>query len=109
MAPTPKKASFELAAQYLKLAGHPARLQILHRLLEGEASVTALQNHVRLTQAMTSQHLKALFISGILDRRREGTFIYYRLSSDIGKPLTECMAECSVLWSRGAGSRRPNT
>jgi len=95
---TPTRAGFELAANYLKVLGHPARLQILHFIREDEESVTSIQKFIQLTQAMTSQHLKVLYATGLIERRRGGTSIYYRLSQDIGQKLLGCLHSCPTLW-----------
>lgn len=96
---TPSKASLKRAAALMKVLSHPARLQILFFVESDEAKVTAIQKHVRLTQAMTSQHLKVLFESGYLDRRREGTSIFYKLSKGQGKKILPCLQKCTDLWT----------
>jgi ArsR family transcriptional regulator len=79
--------------------GHPARLQILQFVEGGEETVTSIQKHVGLTQAMTSQHLKMLFEAGLVRRRRQGTSIFYRVTDDLGSKMLICLRGCSDLWS----------
>ena len=97
-APSPTRASFARAAQLLKVLGHPARLQILYFVEVGEEAVTAIQEHVGLTQAMTSQHLKILHNVGLIQRRRQGTTIFYSLSPTLGRSILEGLRGCSELW-----------
>jgi DNA-binding transcriptional ArsR family regulator len=94
----PSPASLEKPARLLKVLGHPARLQILFFIEGSEETVTAIQNHVGLTQAMTSQHLKILYEAGLIERRREGTSIYYRVSKKLGTELLPCLRDCKELW-----------
>ncbi|UCD36996.1 MAG: winged helix-turn-helix transcriptional regulator [Fidelibacterota bacterium] len=96
---TPTEAAFSRAARLLKVLGHPARMQILHFIEGGEETVSAIQKHVGLTQAMTSQHLKILFEAGLIQRRRQGTSIYYRVTEKLGKILLPCLRDCRELWT----------
>ncbi len=86
------------AARLLKVLGHPARLQILHFVEEREETVTAIQKHLDLTQAMTSQHLKLLNAAGLVTRRRQGTSILYRLSERLGLSMLSSLRGCRELW-----------
>ena len=95
---TPTRASLARAASLLKIMSHPARLQILYFIESSEETVTAIQRHVGLTQAMTSQHLKILREAGFIQRRRQGTSIFYRITADPGKKLLECARNCQALW-----------
>ena len=92
------KTNLRRAATLLKVLSHPARLQILFFVEDKEKKVSAIQKHVRLSQAMTSQHLKRLFESGYLDRRREGTSIHYKLSKEQGQKILPCLEGCTALW-----------
>lgn len=103
---TVSKANLKRAAALMKVLSHPARLQILFFIEDKEEKVSAIQKHVRLTQAMTSQHLKVLFESGYLDRRREGTSIFYKLSKGQGKKILPCLQDCSDLWVGPAIGKR---
>jgi DNA-binding transcriptional ArsR family regulator len=60
--------------------GHPARVRILELLVDGERSVGALQDALDLDSGGTSQHLAALRRIGLVDSRKEGTSVYYRVS-----------------------------
>jgi DNA-binding transcriptional ArsR family regulator len=94
----PSATGLQKTARLLKVLGHPARLQILHFIEGSEETVTAIQEHVGLTQAMTSQHLKTLYEVGLIGRRREGTSIYYRVSRNLGEQLLPCLRDCRELW-----------
>lgn len=63
----------------LRSIDHPARLQILLAIGEDEACVCHLQALLGWRQAYISQHLMAMRKAGILQSRRNGRFVYYRL------------------------------
>lgn len=68
----------------LALVANAKRLLILCELVQGEHSVSALQAAVGLSQSALSQHLAKLREAGMVDTRREGQTIHYRISdSDI--------------------------
>lgn len=67
-------------ANLLKTLSHPARLMIVCTLIEGEYSVGELEHKVNLQQPHLSQHLTVLRGSGIVETRREGKQIFYRLT-----------------------------
>ncbi len=73
--PTAKKIS-----RVLRQVSHPARIRILLTIGEGETCVCHLEAALGYRQAYISQHLMALRKAGLLQTRREGRFIYYRLS-----------------------------
>ena len=64
----------------LKAISPTPRIHILLSIGDGEACVCHLEAMLGLRQAYISQHLMALRQAGILTTRREGRYIYYRLS-----------------------------
>ncbi len=74
------QAHAEQAAQLLKSLAHPARLRVLCRLVEGQASVTELQAQVGLSMSALSQHLAVMREGGLVTTRREAQTIYYTLA-----------------------------
>lgn len=67
-------------ADYLKVLGSPIRVKILLSIGYGEACVCHLEARLKKRQAYISQHLMVLRDAGILETRRDGKFIYYRVS-----------------------------
>jgi len=61
--------------------GHPARVRILELLRDGERSVGSLQVELGLDSGGTSQHLAALRGIGVVESRREGTSVFYRVDN----------------------------
>lgn len=70
---------FNQVAHYFGLLSDPTRLRILSVLCLEERSVNEVVERVGLTQANTSRHLNILYRAGVVDRRREGTSILYRV------------------------------
>ena len=85
--PSPDAASnvradpvYVLKAQFFRVLGHPVRIRILELLSErGEMTVGELQAGLNLDSSGTSQHLSALKQLGVLDSRRAGTNVHYRI------------------------------
>ncbi len=66
-------------ARLFHALGQPARLKILMAIGGGEACVCHLEAALGMRQAYISQQLMALRLDDIVEIRREGRFIYYRL------------------------------
>jgi rhodanese-related sulfurtransferase/DNA-binding transcriptional ArsR family regulator len=62
-----------------KALGNPHRLELLELLAQGERTVDALATESGLTMANASQHLQALREAGLVETRKEGLFVHYRL------------------------------
>jgi DNA-binding transcriptional ArsR family regulator len=70
---------YVVKAQFFRALGHPVRIRILELLSEGERTVGDLQALLQLDSSGTSQHLAALRQQGVLESRRAGTSVYYRI------------------------------
>jgi DNA-binding transcriptional ArsR family regulator len=70
---------YVLKADFFRILGHPVRVRILELLRDGERTVGDLQGQLGLDSSGTSQHLGALRRQGLLESRREGTSVYYRV------------------------------
>ena len=66
-------------ADFLRVLGHPVRVRIVELLRDGERSVGDLQAELNLDSSGTSQHLGVLRRQGVLETRKEGTSVYYRV------------------------------
>lgn len=78
----PKRALFAELATVARALGHEHRVEFLEHLAQGERSVEALARLTGLSMANASQHLQQLRRAGLLDARRDGKFILYRLADD---------------------------
>ncbi len=70
------------ATDFLKALGHEGRLMILCRLVEGECSVTELEDLLSARQAAVSQQLARLRLEGLVKTRRDGKVMYYSLADE---------------------------
>ena len=66
-------------AQLFRVLGHPVRIRALELLMDGERTVGDLQVALGLDSSGASQHLAALRQQGVLESRRAGTSVYYRI------------------------------
>jgi ArsR family transcriptional regulator len=78
----PKLALFTEFAAVAKALGHAHRLELLEQLAQGERPVEVLADRTGLSIANASQHLQQMRRAGLVTNRREGKFVYYRLSDD---------------------------
>lgn len=70
---------YEHTASKLKVMGHPVRLQILDMLRLGEICVCHIERALDKRQAYISQQLMTLRDAGLVDSRKDGLQVYYRL------------------------------
>lgn len=70
---------FEAQAQIFKVLTHPARLAIIEILRDGEHCVCHMEAHLGLRQAYISQQLAVLREGGLIQDRRDGWNIFYRV------------------------------
>ncbi|MBF0180596.1 MAG: metalloregulator ArsR/SmtB family transcription factor [Magnetococcales bacterium] len=75
-----KQELFEHLARVGKAVGQGHRLEILEFLAQGERSVEALARLTGLSVANTSKHLQLLRQAGLVQGRKEGLYVHYRLS-----------------------------
>lgn len=75
-------------AELLKVIAHPIRICIISGLIEtGEANVTHMQTCVGTPQSTLSQHLQKLKAAGIVETRRNGLEIYYKVNNELVEKL----------------------
>ncbi len=72
----------EKIAEVLQVISPPARIAILLAIGRGEACVCHLEAILGWRQAYISQHLMALRKADILQDRREGRYVYYRIKDE---------------------------
>lgn len=71
---------YENLAELFKGLAHPTRIQILVLLREGEVCVCHIEAALNKRQAYVSQQLMTLREAGLVESRREGLQVYYRLA-----------------------------
>jgi ArsR family transcriptional regulator len=85
----------ELIADRFRALSEPTRIKLLDRLREGEATVLGLTELIGTTQQNVSKHLGVLQRAGVVARRKEGNFAYYRIVDE--GVLSMCEAVCGSL------------
>lgn len=87
--------TLELIAERFRLLGDPMRLRLLQSLEGGERSVADLVAATGAQQASVSKHLQLLLRGGLVDRRRQGMFVFYSVSDD--RVFELCDVVCGSL------------
>jgi len=75
----------------LKALGDETRIKILQHLLDGEKCACSIVPFVGKAQPTVSQHLKILEEAGVLESRREGVNIWYKLKSREAKQIMKVL------------------
>lgn len=84
-----KDALYDGFAEVAKAMANGRRAELVDVLAQGERHVDELADEIGQSVANTSFHLRTLATTGLVTTRREGTRIYYRLTSD----------RVAVLWA----------
>ncbi|MCW3150359.1 metalloregulator ArsR/SmtB family transcription factor [Stutzerimonas stutzeri] len=75
------RANAAAAGRLLKALANPDRLLLLCQLTQGERNVSEIERLLGIQQPTLSQQLGVLRREGLVETRREGKQIYYRISS----------------------------
>jgi rhodanese-related sulfurtransferase/DNA-binding MarR family transcriptional regulator len=86
-----KAALFDALAESAKALANGRRAELIDVLAQGERSVEDLALEIDQTVANTSQHLQRLLRAGLVRTRRDGTRIFYDLSSPLVSTLWRTM------------------
>ena len=71
----------QLLANVFKALAHPTRLQIIQLLQNGPLCVCDILPQIEAEQSNTSQHLAVMRTQGILDNKKDGSMVIYRVKS----------------------------
>lgn len=82
LVPEQMRASAGLAVDFLKVLANEDRLLLLCQISQAESSVGQLQEALDIQQPTLSQQLGVLRRSGLVNTRKEGKLVYYRLAND---------------------------
>ena len=77
-----KDALFAAFAEVAKALGSGRRTEIVDVLAQGDRSVDEIAGEIDQSVANASHHLQALARAGLISSRRDGTRVFYTLSSD---------------------------
>jgi rhodanese-related sulfurtransferase/DNA-binding transcriptional ArsR family regulator len=84
-----KNRLYALFARIGKALSNPSRLEILELLAQRERTVESLANELRLSLANTSQHLQTLRQAALVETRKDGLYVHYRLASTAVSALSD--------------------
>ena len=78
----------------LRAVAEPTRLRLLALCSQGDLTVSELVGILSQSQPRVSRHLKLLTDAGLLDRKREGSWVFYGLAHrGAGAPLVRCLLD----------------
>jgi DNA-binding transcriptional ArsR family regulator len=77
----------------------PSRRAIFESLMRGEAAVKDLTARFDISQPAVSQHLAALKDAGLVNARRDGRLVYYRVEPRGMRPLIDWIAHYRAFWT----------
>ena len=77
-----KQKIYSQVARTGKAVCHGHRLELLEYLAQGERTVEALAKLTGLSVANTSQHLRVMRQSGLVEARKDGLYVYYSIADD---------------------------
>jgi DNA-binding transcriptional ArsR family regulator len=79
------------ASECLKTLAHPHRLRMVDMLLRGRYTVGELAEACSISSPMASGHLRLLERCGLLDHRREGREVFYRVAQPCLRDIISCV------------------
>lgn len=106
--PHKAREDFKRQARIHKALANEARLLIVDRLKDGECSVGELAAAVALEMSTVSKHLSILLSCGIVDNRKEGNVVQYRLLTPCILDMFSCCNQVLGLepGKKGTGKKR---
>ena len=85
------KHLYKLKADVIAAAGHPIRLAVIDFLKDGEQCVCDIAEYVGAERSNVSRHLSVMLNSGLLDCRKDGLKVIYRLKCACIVDFFECV------------------
>jgi ArsR family transcriptional regulator len=89
---------YRLHAEVCKVLGHPLRIAIIDHLQDSEMSAGELARLMEVSKANLSQHLGIMRHNGIVEARREGSHLFYRITNP--KVVQACRLMREVMLER---------
>ena len=89
-----RKILFEKQAEIAKALGHPLRVAVLEFLREDEKCVCDIVEFVGSQQSNVSKHLSLMVGAGILQSRKEGLKVFYKIKTVCVLEFLDCMTQC---------------
>ncbi|MDE3082633.1 MAG: ArsR family transcriptional regulator [Acidobacteriota bacterium] len=90
-----KDRLYEQFARTAKALAHPTRVELLELIAQGEVAVEVLAERSSTSVTKASSHLQVLRRAHLVETRRAGTHVYYRLASDDVAQLVATLRDVS--------------
>jgi DNA-binding transcriptional ArsR family regulator len=87
-----KRLLFEKQAKIVQAIGHPLRLEIIDFLKNGEQCVCDIAEHVGSERSNVSKHLSLMVNAGVLEHRKEGLKVIYKLKCPCILDFFDCIS-----------------
>ena len=87
--PEPPEEQVDLAVEVFRMLADATRVRLLWRLMDAELSVSQLVAATGKSPTGVSQHLAKLRMARLVQTRRQGTHVFYRLESDHVRQLVQ--------------------
>ena len=94
MLPKPKRLLFEKQAQIVTAIAHPLRIAVVDFLKDGQQCVCDIAEHVGSERSNVSRHLSVMVNAGVLESRKEGLKVMYRLKTPCIVDFFSCISAC---------------
>ena len=101
----PEPEQVRRATELLRMLSDPTRFSVLWALAQGESNVACLAELAGTSSTAVSQHLSKLRLAGLVQGRREGTFVYYTVApGPLGALLVQAL---QAVGARPGAVRHP--
>ncbi len=87
-----KQLLFEKQAEIAKAIAHPLRIAVVNFLKDGEQCVCDIAKHVGSERSNVSRHLSVMLNAGLLEYRKEGLKVIYRLKTPCILEFFSCVS-----------------
>jgi DNA-binding transcriptional ArsR family regulator len=104
--PITENQPYDQQAQIFKVLTHPTRLAILEILRDGEHCVCHIEAYLGFRQAYISQQLAVLRDAGLVQDRRDGWNIFYRVADERIYEVLDAM--CRITGQAEPEVKKPN-
>ena len=89
-----KQLLFQKQAEIAKAISHPLRIAIVDFLKDGDQCVCDIAQHIGSERSNVSRHLSVLVGCGVLQHRKEGLKVIYKLKAPCILDFFSCMTAC---------------
>ena len=87
-----KQLLFEKQAEIAKAIAHPLRIAVVNFLKDGEQCVCDIAEHIGSERSNVSRHLSVMLNAGLLEYRKEGLKVIYRLKTPCILDFFSCVS-----------------